>query len=424
MSDAIAEGAAAAPELHLCIVTGQAHANLIPLLMFRPSAIALIVTPGMSLQDKGSTFAKTLQALGVVDNAASVSIIEFPEQDYWALEDAACSHLADLLEKFPEYKIVLNATGGTKLISQAWLRALETEESRCSAFYLDTSHERLEWLQPRRSSGVIPEVLTVSNGLKAQGFTQRKTNSENPDWVTTAQARKETTLWLGRNAEHLDWFFGEMNRALHEYDEKKPPRNVVALKRHVHGDKASDAFLRLDSARVIDQVSDATPQEFLVPDISCLTYLKGGWIEEYVWWCVQAAGVHDVCCGMDQTSDINPKMNIRNELDVVVAWRNQMLVIECKTAHLGDESNFNKVLHQVSSLGEKTSGIFGQRWLVLGRMPRSGRTEEERLLSVERMRLRAASFNVQLIEPEHLPQLEVLVGQWMKEFRIDLGQLK
>jgi hypothetical protein len=423
MTDLLQSGSVAAPELHLCIVTGQAQANLIPLLMFRPHAIVLIVTPGMASQGKGVAFARTLQAAGVVEDAASVRLIDFPELDYWALEDAACEHLVDLLEQFPDHRIVLNVTGGTKLISQAWLRALGTEETLCSAYYLDTAHNRLEWLQPRRSCEEIPDVLTVSNGLKAQGFTQRKTNSGEPDWVARAQGRRDVTLWLGRNAKNLDWLLSEMNRSLHEYNEQKPPRNVVELKHHVAGKDAAEAFAQLDAARVLDLVSDASPQQFLVPDISGLTYLKGGWIEEYVWWCMQAAGLTDVCCGMDQTSDINPSKNIRNELDVVAAWRNQMLVVECKTAHLGDEATFNKVLYQLSSLGEKTAGIFGQRWLVLGRMPRSGRDAEEREASVEKMRLRAESLGVQLIEPEHLPHLIKLVGQWMTDFRIDLGKL-
>ena len=118
---------------------------------------------------------------------------------------------------------------------------------------------------------------------------------------------------------------------------------------------------------------------------------------------------------MDQTHDIKRSSDLRNELDAVAVHRNHVLVIECKTANLTQESEFNRVLQKLDSIGNNTGGSLGQKWLVLGRIPISGRDTEEREKSVERMDLRAKSMNIKLIKPSDLPALKNIITSWMRQ---------
>ena len=401
--------------MHINIVTGQPQANLIPLLFFKPDRVALVVTHGMMEQDKGRSFAQILKKVEVIADGA-VEQFEFPDRDYRRMEEEACTILVDLLDRYPDHDIVLNATGGTKLISQAWVKAIEMDEQRCSAFYLDTDHNRLEWLQPQQPANEIPDVLTVEHAVKAQGFTKRKTDSDNLDWVKKAESRQALTIWLGQNAVALDRLIGEINWGLASFDTKKHPGEAVVLKTcDLRNGPIGDALKLMGQQGLIDLAEDAAQATFYVKDESSLIYLKGGWMEEYVWLRLRGAGVREVCCGMDQTHDIKRSSDLRNELDAVAVHRNHVLVIECKTANLTQESEFNRVLQKLDSIGNNTGGSLGQKWLVLGRIPISGRDTEEREKSVERMDLRAKSMNIKLIKPSDLPALKNIITSWMRQ---------
>lgn len=411
------------PELHLCIVSDQALANLIPLLMRHPRHIVLAVTPRM--QSKARRFEQVIRDLELLPSDGSIEHLPLPDDDLQALENASLDIFSSLEERYPGLRLVFNATGGTKLMSLLFMRACECAGKRWEALYLDTEHERLIWLQPQgREAEPVPSVLDATQCLKAQGFTRRRTMSDDPDWVKRVLARKSMTLWLGSHAKDLDWLISSLNRTLHGL--KSPVEEVQTLCEDVSYKLAREAMRRLHDAKVIDLQPECTPARFSLYqsdslDSDSLDYLRGQWLEEFVWLSLREAGLAEVHCGLNQTDDIKPSRDIRNELDVVAMHQNHLLMIECKTAHLGSETDFNKVLTRLDSLSERSSGTFGQRWLVLARLPRSGRDEPEREASLDRMRLRARSMRIELIEPEHLPRLTELSSQWKQNMRLQLS---
>ncbi|MNQ75821.1 hypothetical protein D3C85_906270 [compost metagenome] len=372
------------------------------------------------MQGKAEHFAQVVRNLGLLPDNGSIENLPLPDDSLQTLENASLDIVSSLEERYPTQRLVFNATGGTKLMSLLFMRACEYAGERWEALYLDTEHESLIWLQPQgRPAETVPAVLDATQCLKAQGFTRRRTMSDDADWCKRVLARRSMTLWLGNHAKDLDWLIGTLNKTLREV--QPVPHGAVTLCADVNYKLAREAMQRLHEANLIDLVPDSTPASFYLRQADSLDYLTGQWLEEFVWLSLREAGLTEVHCGLNQTDDIKPSRDIRNELDVVAMHQNRLLVIECKTAHLGSEADYNKVLTLLDSLSDRSSGTFGQRWLVLARLPRSGRDEPEREASLDRMRLRARSMRIELIEPEHLPRLTELSSQWKQNMRLQLS---
>ena len=380
-------------QLHIQLVSNQLLGNLIPALMERPAEAALIVTPSMSRQ------ADRLQAL---EEQAGIRVRRFDgarEVDLPRLEDYALEVIAELEGSADE--LVLNLTGGTKLMAIGFLDVLREHVDRC--MYTDTAHGRLELLplsgerQPPRR---LDPVLDVETYLLAQGFRPRHVASRDTAWQTAAQRRKPACKWLGKEVPRIGDFLGALNAlaasALDREGELVAPEQ--AFEQPPHG-RWERAITHLRDEGLLDWRGGA---QVTFLDAERTRFLNGGWLEEYVYHRLRDEGVDDVALGVTGTWDGTD--GARNELDVVAVHANQLLVVECKTERHGrDEAGDDHRLYKLDSLGDDVRGLFGHSWMASARPP----TKE--------MGRRAAQHRIQLISPEDLPKLRDWIRSWMAD---------
>ena len=95
-----------------------------------------------------------------------------------------------------------------------------------------------------------------------------------------------------------------------------------------------------------------------------------------------------------------------NELDAALVWRNQLLVLECKTGvQISTEGGSQSILNRLDSLRRHVGGAMGETWLLTARRLQQG--------AGCAARERARAYRIRLIEPEHLVDLREDVRQWM-----------
>lgn len=186
--------------IHVVLVSDQTITNLVPALMEKPGKVYLVATEEMSRkglpQRLKSVFQKQAIAAEILSGAPDTgleSIIEF-----------ASVRVADRLRKnHPSAQIVLNATGGTKLMVLGFTEVFRQRAAR--VIYTDTAHRRIESL-PAAGEGSVSHaamgsVLDVDTYLAAQGFRIERACSDDQGWLALAKGRREACEFLARRIE-------------------------------------------------------------------------------------------------------------------------------------------------------------------------------------------------------------------------------
>lgn len=399
--------------IQLCIITGQTLANFIPILQIKPDQVYLLTSDNMKA--KAQAFKKLLMdSAGYQENQITTAE-GLPDHNLEAIEDWGLHLLGQIEEKYPDAKIQLNATGGNKLMTLGLVQGAAAASDTIEVFYTDTEHHLLEWLNPRnRTADTLENQLTVDSYLLANGKTPRKAASDDPHWLEAAEQRKATTKWLAKECKSLGSFFSTMNHTLHEVNAENAALRIQQpfyFSQPVTSSTWKKALFQLQESGLLI-ISDTNSSQFRLTSTSAAVYLRGGWIEEYVWHCLKDARVQDCKSGMEFTETAHNKNNVRNELDAVAVHQNRLLVVECKTRNYkGDEQKISDAFYKLESLGRGAGGLFGQKWFVTARELGRGEAEARDLA-------RAKSNSIEVIGPDRLPKLPELIQHWMKHLTL------
>jgi hypothetical protein len=323
-----------------------------------------------------------------------------PDTGLAAIAEFAQALRDEVRERHPDHALVLNITGGNKLMTLAFFDAFRAAAERI--VYTDTEHRSLETL---RSGAYAAErvplagVLDVPTYLAAQGFLYEGARSDAADWRRLAEERAELTRALAGRAHDLGALLRELNylarEALDEHGEellapsqilrRAPPFPWAALLRQA----TALGILGWDGAR-----------EVSFRDADAARYLGGAWLEEFAWVAAAAERPDDVRCGV--TGRWEEAEGARNELDLVLVHRNRLLLVECKTLRLGvNDSRDQEILYKLDSLGEDVRSLFGQTLLL------SARTLTRPVLE------RAAHQRITVLGPAELPTFPERLRRWM-----------
>lgn len=411
------------PQIHLCIVSGQSLPNLLPLFVYRPQHIALAVSSDMENRIQAMT--ATLLKAGLVERVADVvSLPSMPDSNYAAMLEWSRQQTGLLRHHFPDHQLVFNCTGGTKLMSQALALACQ-EQPNSAVLYCDTAHDRIEWLAPTLQQDALPaDLLDSATICKANSIDRESALSDDTDWRNRVAERADLTRWLASGAGSvLGSFIPALNDALVNLRPELFPQDA-AFKQPARSAAWREALRRLEKQQLLiltEPLVATAPARVRVESEDALRYLRGGWLEEYLWRCMQDADLHDVHCsvqisaGLGAATPDNPDESKLNELDIVVGHRNRVLVIECKTADLErNDRGFNQMLDKLDSLGKRTGGLLTQCWLVAARWPHRS------LIRQNRLRLLARSRNIVLVEPRHLADLPARIQSWKTNLQLPL----
>ena len=329
-----------APHTHLCFVSQQVAANLLPLLDrdFAPKRVLLFVTPQMS--ESARSLEEAIKLLPYPIKCERVPLVN--AYDVEVLEDL----LLTLVEKLDKGTAV-NLTGGTKLMSLVAQRVAQLAEF--DSFYLqhDTG-EVLYFGADVRGVRKIP--LRFANPLlpylRAYGFRAEKTTRGMPFTKELLALSEELVRSdsFAKQVPTLNYLASSARETLcaDGRDLDRDPALAALADRLVEGD-----LLSIHGSKI-----RFTNEETRF-------FVNGGWLEEYVsdlirklrlpGLLVETNLTVEYCEGHESKTNLS---GTHNELDVPVWYRNRLYVFECKTIDYG-KNDANDALSKLGLLAKR-----------------------------------------------------------------------
>ena len=352
----------------ISIVSDHILASLLPALKMRAEYHLLLCTD--SMEPKAERL-KNLIANALEGCAEDIFILKgFPENDFQLIKEYVAYLEKYAREKWPDTRMILNITGGNKLMSiGAYQASMELVDQ---VIYTDTHHNQLQVIHSRDGNNdPIPlgSLLDVETYLAANGKVLTESENSTYDrWQERIESRQDLTCWLGDNIRHLvkeegSSFFRNINaaaaRALENKDRFVEQQELhYEFKGYWH-----DALERLSDAGVIHWHT-SSPKTIIFPDRERARYVNGGWLEEYLWIQANHIGIGDVIANAEFRNDDDDWRDTVNEMDLLLCHNNRLLMVECKTAVFNKDHKDADVLNKLSNIGREAGGIFCDKLLV------------------------------------------------------------
>ena len=393
----------ATPEVHVCLLSDQLLPNLIPVLMERPARVYLVATAEMVARGRDKRMRKLLRSENIdtrIRGGAPSTRIE-------EIRRFADRLAQEMKKNEAAGTIVLNATGGTKLLSMGFVEVFRErlEGYPLRVVYTDTKHQLIETIVPRERGAVpMAGVLRADGYLAAQGMVLVSSESDDREWQTEVRARSALTNYLANHCENLGSFLGALNGLVHGTPGRPGAlaSNGVDL---VHPDREFDSRPRGAWQEALTRIADAEMlrwggnRKVRFDDADAARYLGGHWLEEYAWLVAGAADLDDVHCSakVRWESESGPAAPT-NEFDLLAVHDNRLLLVECKTGR--QAAGEQAVATRLESLGRHTGGLFGSSLLLSAReLPTT-------------MKSRCRNLGINFLERDAVNKLTDHVGHW------------
>lgn len=381
------------PTLHLCIASGQTQPNVLPMLMERWERVVIFASPKMLPEaERLKPMVEVLAQQSGHDGAPIV--VDLPgDADYPALKLAVERAVASLRCRFPAHRLVLNVTGGTKLMTLAFTDALR---SQARIVYCDTERGVLETIDspgtvhaPLQARLIDLDALLAVQGYKITRVTRADSHAfgamKQREALTARLALRLPTTGTGlqtRRDGDTSWTSYGLGATLHALanaavasarSERQgfQPEQETQLLRGGFLDGPSRELLNqlMDLGLLRDPGPTADGRLRLVfADLDAADYLAGGYMEEFALLSVAAVGLPAAHFGANVGLDRLGRREGRkhgemNELDVALVWRNKLLTLETKAGRaLVREAQ--GTLNKSASLKLSVGGLLATSWIV------------------------------------------------------------
>lgn len=304
-------------KIHICLVSQQAAANLLPALdpALKPEKIILVVTAKMQRQ------ASHLTAV-LKENAIQAELLQLSnEQDFHQVEN----ELLELAARLEGSAVTLNITGGTKLMSVAAQSVAQA--SGWHMFYVDADTDRAIWLgQDKTPPHPLQEQLKLRHYLRSYGVEL----TSKPNRSQASAAQQLLTQTLVEQVGSLEASISVLNALAQDAENRRSlsaPMNEWQL-----DSRSLNVLLRyFEDASALSVQGD----RIQFASEAARDFVKGGWLELHAIQAVHQVtgplGVRDKAMGLE-VQDVATQT--RNELDIAFMARNRLFVIECKTARI------------------------------------------------------------------------------------------
>lgn len=371
--------------IHVILISQEPLANGIPVVMEKPSLVVAVCTEMAITKKLDQKMAGFLEEIKIPIRLEKHA----PDANLSKVRIWAIDLLNRLEQDFSGEKIVLNLTGGNKIMSLGFWEAFKERASRI--IYTDTAHDCIEILSDKNlhHPPTLPmgQVLDVKTSLSIQGLEYIGDSSTNPQWRTTVDSRKSLTNYLASKAPVLKGLFSSLNAMAGQ--------KSGTFSRSPSGEwkKALDYIV---SSGLADWKSGSCEISFANPDAA--HYMGGGWLEEYAFLQAKEAGFKDVRANVKVR--LETEMQVDNELDIVICHRNRLFILECKTGRMN--SNYDSkndptgIAYKSEILRQAVGGRFAETYLLLAQPPTQGLTN------------RAKDLSITLVTPEELSNLRII----------------
>ncbi|MFN3861908.1 MAG: CRISPR-associated protein Csx16 [Roseateles sp.] len=386
------------PVLHLCIATGQALPNVMPIIHGAWDRVVVFASPAMGVQ--AERLMDVARRVGERRGQTGAPILVRLPADggYSATHKRVTAELAKLRKDFPEHRVVLNITGGQKLMTLAFADALR---SQADIIYCNTDRGQLERIDPPAANDLqLPDdLLDLETYLEMQGLRiTRQMRADDEEVMERLKSRERLTATLALRLPQMDAKLqsqvGSSRRvayglaaALHDLAATAVDSTRSAGKgRKPQGFQAVQVAELVgpfrwgtDSRKLIQQLvkhgllEDGSGVEgaqlrLVFTDVAAAVYLSGGYVEEFALLSAAAIGLpvgHFAGnVGIDVRKARADRRNHElNELDLAVVWRNRLLIVECKAGRaLMNKSQ--DILNKSATLRDAVAGLHGSSWIL------------------------------------------------------------
>ena len=401
-------------DLHICIASGEALANYIPLAALTWGKVRIYASKTMKDQaDHLKGLVEDLARKRGVPVGGICEIVSLPVKEDWhSIARFAVAESAAMCDR--GISLDLNLTGGTKPMSMAFAEAFQTQARRV---YCATDVGELQFLDTLNTppQPLAPDLLDLSTYLAAQAWSINRCVVEGDDVSLTMANRQHLTASLVLSYQTLEENVDLPNfievvsdgyprevifrprsplRLMHHIASECAPRNqgkknAKAFEPRVsigfaRGVPASllDLFNELEKFDLVKDVRNQKPQignpngpaiylmSFCWTSEEACTYAAGGYLEEYVWFCLRALDLPAAHYGANvgvASYDFAKRARADsefNEMDIAVVWKNRLLVLECKAGVQLTTGKDQDILNKLDSIKDNMGGAKGNAWLV------------------------------------------------------------
>ena len=303
--------------IHICLVSQQAAANLLPALdpALKPGKIILVVSKKM--QPQAAHLSAVLKECAIQAQLLQLS----NEHDFHQTEN----ELLELAAQLEDNAVTLNITGGTKLMSVAAQSVAQASGWRM--FYVDADTDRVIWLgKDQTPTQPLQEQLKLRHYLRSYGFEI----ATKPNRTQASSAQQQLTQSLVQQIGSLESSVSVLNALAQEAEARRSSSVVMADWQR--DSRSLEVLLRyFEDAQTLTVKGDRI--HFV--DEAARSFVKGGWLELHAIQAVHqvtgAMEIRDKAMGLEV---VDSTTQTRNELDIAFMARNRLFVIECKTARI------------------------------------------------------------------------------------------
>lgn len=374
--------------VHVCLVSDQPIPNLTTVFQFRPHRVILLSTKDKSLQ------AERLERV-IKKHKYDVVIREILPYDINNV--AAVSE--SLINEYKDCSVSLNITGGTKIGTLGTFQSFYTAGK--PIYYVNTRDNEIIQVYPAEEKSPIESPIKIKDYLAAYGFRIDRYIKDD----SYIYKRKKITEFLAHLTVEHGKLIGTINYTI-DRTVREPEKASYPLSINLpENDKTIRLCNLLDSYGLVDKVKKTSIR---VRNSDIVRYLKGIWFEEYVYMIAKSLPVGDVKMEVHGQWDVTGKRAVKNEFDVMIAKRNRLYYISCKTSDPNRkedddmESVSKEYLYELDSLGDKALGLFGKKMLASARR-----------VTNEYVRKRAEVLNIKIIDGKSILTLKEQLLKWL-----------
>jgi hypothetical protein len=367
--------------LHICLVSDQPMPNATSALQLQPDHVELLYTKDKI--EQGLRLEEFLKSRGMTVHGTE--ILPFDMQAVMA----SCSKL---LNKYPDCRISINITGGTKLAALAAFQVFF--EAGKELYYVDTYNHKLICLAPEKREETIGIAMPILDYLDIHGFRPESHTSD----LGPVMQRQPVTEFLAELAMRKPKLIGILNGSFGvncDVQELQYPYHLQL--------QQTKEFNGLATLLAKQGVVRQTSSGIMLPNKEIAQYLRGFWFEEYVYLTAAAIPGVEVKLNVIGRWETRRKEEPKNEFDVMVGADNRVLYLSCKTSNVDRGGAGREYLYELDSLGDNALGLFGKKILASARPIRDSY-----------IHARAASMGIEIIDGEKIRELPQRIKKWLK----------
>lgn len=319
--------------IHVCLVSDQTIPNILGIHHFKPDKVLFCTTNKMEQNKRTDAIINTLKLYG--QDCSDPALYERIVVDQDCLDDCE-SKLSEAVAKYRNDEIVVNLTGGTKIMVLGAYNSFKSSAKRM--IYTPIPKNEFITVYPKEGRCNKPVAYNLKLSVRAY-VTAYGVKVKNPAKIESlksgAASNKDLCRWMALNYKAIENLLFEFYKNLYKHRGKKNFKLKMdyALQR-----EEEKEFLK--QLGMTDEKIDKTLSK------NEIRFLTGDWLSDYCFNEIAALAVDDCVTGIEL---ISPK-GVDNEFDVMFTKDNALYIVECKSLQPGKDEKYQDFLYKISAL--------------------------------------------------------------------------